>query len=226
MDLKNKTVIITGASSGIGYAESKLLAQKGALVACFDLQSPKEPVAGVTYHQLDITDSGAIKKALATIKKPIDVLINNAGVMRRGTVTESSEPDYDLIMNVHMKASWLMFKLVQPKLINSAVILQMSSRHGLNLPPDPALYGLAKSASYHLAEIIQKTFPHYRVKIACPGPVDTPLSRYGTTKKEYEEKRKMMLTPDELAKHLVKLITADEYKKLVFDQDKSAYIFE
>lgn len=226
MNVKNKTVLLTGGSNGIGHALSKILVQGGALVMSFDITKPTEPVEGVTYLKVDITKSKQIQTAVAKIKKPISLLINNAGVMRRGDILESSEDDFDLIFNIHVKASWLILKYAQPKLMNSATILQMSSRHAFGLPPNPGLYALAKRTSYHLAKIIQKNYPGYHVKIACPGPVNTALSRYGTTKAELAEKMKMMVTPEVLAQKLFKLITSDEYSKLDFNQLKVKYEFK
>jgi len=225
MHFKNKTAIITGAASGIGYAVSQALVKQGACVFCFDWQKPKIPVAGVTYCIVDVTSSAAIKRALAKVNGGIDILFNNAGVMRRGTVLASAEKDFDLLFNVHVKGSWLMLKYCQPRLRKNATIVQMSSRHALYFPSDPGLYALVKRTALDLAELVEQTYPAYRIKVLCPGPVDTPLSRTDCDETAWARKKKMVCEPSFLAEHIVELLNSDK-SKLIFDQKNCNYYFE
>ena len=225
MKFKNKKVLITGATSGIGYAVSKLLAQNGAQVFCFDQKIPRKQIIGVKYFKVDITNSGQIKRALIKVGAPIDILINNAGIMRRGDIFSTSEKDFDLLFDINTKGCWLMLKYTKPYLARKATILQMSSRHGLYHPVDPAIYALTKSAVLYLAEILRKTCPKYNVKIACPGSTDTPLSCYGITGKALKKKKKGMKSPEFLAEKIVELLKSKK-DYLIFDQKKRGYYFE
>jgi len=224
MELKNKTILITGGSSGIGQALVKLLQKKGGEVISFDIKEPTARVDGVKYIKADISKSGQIKKALAKISQPIDVLINNAGIIRRGTLLETTEDEFNALFNVLVKGVWLMLKHTKSKLINTATILQISSRHGMSLPPDPGVYALCKNIIIDFSDMLQRTYPHYTVKIACPGPVNTPLSRYDCTKEEFEQKKRMLISPEDMAEKIIKLLESD-HKKLVFQEEENNYEF-
>jgi len=225
MNLENKVILITGAASGIGHALSKLLTQKGAKVISFDIKEPLTHLDNVQYEKVDITKSSQIKKGLAKIKEPIDILVNNAGVMRRGMLLENSEEDFDLLFDVQVKGTWLMLKHTKNKLVNNAAILQISSRHGLSLPDDPAIYGLCNNMIHEMSEILKDSYPHYKIKIAYPGPIETALSKYDCKEDEWEKKKEIMHTPYFIAEKLLELLTSEK-RKLIFNEDKNEYRFE
>jgi NAD(P)-dependent dehydrogenase (short-subunit alcohol dehydrogenase family) len=226
MDLSEKHVLITGASSGIGKALALALLQKGAVISGMDRRPMKETIENWTSYDVDITKGEEIQNALSQITEPIDILINNAGVMRRGTALESSEEDFDLLFDVNVKGSWLMLKYALSQLRENATIVQMSSRHALSLPKDPALYGLTKRTTMDLADLIAKTYPAYSVKVLCPGPVDTPLAREGVSEKDFQEKQKIMCTPEEIAQRTIELLESDTKSRLIFDNKSCTYLFE
>lgn len=225
MNLKNKTVVITGASSGIGAALASRFAREGAHVHGFDLKIPRKKIPDVRYVKCDVTKSVSVKKGLQKVRGPVDVLINNAGIMRRGEVLASSEDDFDKLFAVHVKGAWLMVKYARAKLPKGAKILQMSSRHALYFPSDPGLYALAKRAVLDLSEMLAQTHPEWTVKTLCPGPVDTPLSRNGCDDAAWEKKAKLACTPEFLSDKVIELLDSEK-EKLVFDQDKCNYYFE
>ncbi len=190
MLLQGKTVLITGGSSGIGHALAKLLKEKGANVYSFDKNVPQETVEGINYVNVDITNSSQIEKSLYNIPIPIDVLVNNAGVMRRGTIFDSTEDEFDLLFDTNLKGSWLILKYAKSRLSDKATVVQLSSGHALRPQSNPGLYTLVKRSAIALAEILQLTCPEYSVKIVCPGPVDTPLLRYGRNEEEINRVKK------------------------------------
>lgn len=225
MNLQKKTIVITGASSGIGAAVAQRFVAEGARVYGFDLKAPRTKIDGVQYVKCDVTKSVSVKKALRKVRGPIHVLINNAGIMRRGEMLASSEEDFDKLFAVHLKGAWLMVKFARRKLVKGAKILQMSSRHALYFPSDPGLYALAKRAVLDFSEMLSQTHPEWTVKTLCPGPVDTPLSRNGCNGKDWKKKKKMACTPEYLSDQVVALLDSKK-EKLVFDQDKCTYYFE
>jgi len=225
MNLKNKQAVITGASNGIGRAVSKVLADKVVKVFGLDRQLPKEKIPGVIYVKIDITKSTQVKKAAAQIKGNIDILFNNAGVMKRGEILDVSEKDFDWLFDIHVKGSWLMLKYFQPKFSSRATIIQMSSRHGIYLPKDPGLYALVKRVSYDFAQLLAVTFPKYRIKILCPGPIDTALSRTECSPAQWKKKERMVRTPEFLADKILELVVLEK-TKLLFDQKNCKYYFK
>lgn len=219
MMIKNKTILITGASGGIGLALTKALIKRGARVYSFDKAQPKEKVKGLFHITIDITKATDISEGLRKIRHPIDVLINNAGVMRRGKILDLDEKDFDFLFDINVKGSWLVLKHARPYLAKKPIILLTSSRHGQFLPVDPALYGLTKKMIIHLGELLEATYSTWKVKIICPGPIDTPLTWVGVKKEDLIRKKNLVRQPEHLAEKIVKLLESDK-KRLLFDPKK------
>lgn len=215
MRLTDTTVVITGGSGGIGSHLVTLLADEGARVHSFDRHPPSDPVAGVTYKTVDVTDGKAIDAALREIGSPVDLLINNAGVMRRGTVLDSSEEDFDLLMDVNVKGSWLMLKHAFPRLRSGAVIVQNLSRHALHPPENPALYALSKIMVDRMLDLFERSHPGFDIRRLYPGPTDTAVARHGLSEEELTVKKKTLFHPLDLAIDILRLLKEDR-KKLVF----------
>ena len=225
MELINKTVLITGGAQGIGHQLAMLAAVRGARVFVFDVAEPAEPLGGVKYFKVDITSAKSLESAFGKIDGRIDVLINNAGLMRRGNIFETTEADYDLLMNVNLKGMWLVTKYAHSWLTDGATVFFMSSRHGMTLKPDPAIYCLSKHGVWGLAQIVAMTRPDLRVKVAFPGSVDTALTWVQVKEADKEAKRKTVVSPQFIAGKIIELLESD-HSKLVFDEQKKEYRFE
>lgn len=225
MDLTGKTAVITGGSTGIGMATALRLAEEGCRVYCFNRTEPEKNHQNIVSVFVDVTKGEQVAEGLKQVPGAIDILFNNAGIMRRGTLEMNPEAEFDLLFDTHVKGAWLMFTLARPKLAERAVILQMSSRHALHPPTDPGLYGLSKQTAMHLAELIARTFPQYRVKTAFPGPIDTALSRFGVDSETLEKKVRTMHSTDFIAAKLLELIR-DDRNRLVFDPEAWDYRME
>lgn len=221
-----KTVVITGGCSGIGLATAKVFLQDGYRAYVLDTHPPAEAVGEhCVYIETDITNASSVEAAAALISEPIDILFNNAGIMRRGTLFESTEGEFDALFAVHVKGTWLVTKALLPKLSKDALVLQMSSVHALRESVNPALYTLAKQTLVHFAQMLGKTYPNLRVKLLFPGPTDTALSRYGVTGKALEEKEKIMHTPDELAAQILRFAHSDA-ERLIYRDEHRDYVLE
>jgi 3-oxoacyl-[acyl-carrier protein] reductase len=219
MRLNGRTAVITGGSGGIGNALAKALVSKGVRVFSIDRQRPEQPVMGVTYLLADITQPAQVKRALDKVGR-VDVLINNAGIMRRGTLFDSSVEDFDALFGINVRGSWLVLKCA--RLAKRAMVVQITSRHATNPAADPGLYSLTKQTTMHLAELVKKTRPGYDVRIVFPGPVDTKLLRYGRSKESVRRIMRVALTPEEFAAKVVRFLRGDK-KRLLFDERKWAY---
>ncbi len=225
MSIEDRVVVISGGSSGIGHAFISHAREKGAHIYSLDLEEPSKPVDGVKYIKCDIRDEKQVEQVFSNIKEPINILVNNAGVIRRGTIFDSTEADYDLLFDTNVKGSWLMLKYADSKMHDDAMVIQVSSGHATHTEPDPGIYSLTKKTALELAHILILTKPSYIVKLVIPGPVDTPLVRYGRKPKDIERIKKVSHSPDFLGQKIVKLIESD-HKRLVFDPKEWDYHFE
>ncbi|MBD3318416.1 SDR family NAD(P)-dependent oxidoreductase [Candidatus Woesearchaeota archaeon] len=220
-----KSILITGGARGIGLACAKLFATKGWQVFSFDVSSPEERIDSVKHYLVDITKPAQIRRALKRIPQKLDVLLNNAGIIRRGTLYETTEKEWDAQMNVNLKGSWLMIKHSKPYLKRTATVMQISSKHGLQPQPDPAVYCLTKVAVIALADILEETMPSYTVKLICPGPVDTRLHRHGRTTQHLQQEREQgtLSTPDDMAWRIFQLLHSSK-AKLLYDVKRKKYV--
>jgi NAD(P)-dependent dehydrogenase (short-subunit alcohol dehydrogenase family) len=225
MDLRGKHVLITGTTSGIGKQLSIDLIERGARVTSID----RGDVSSHERHrslQADLLDADQVAASMKKLEGPIDILINNAGIMRRGELLESSVEDFDLLCSTHVRGAWLVLKHALPHLRPGSMVVQMSSRHAITLPSNPALYGLTKRWVIDMMETFGKTYPQYQVKIICPGPVDTPLTRVGASEEDLQKKRAIMCTPEEISAQIMKLLESDTKSRLLFDIATHTHILQ
>ncbi|MEP6845273.1 MAG: glucose 1-dehydrogenase [Panacibacter sp.] len=183
--MKNKTVIITGASKGIGLACAKLFYTEGANVALLDISSDESGIVDERwfYTACDVSDSNAVKNAIGNIHNKfgrIDCLVNNAGIQRYGTVTDTTEDQWDLVMNVNLKSQYLCAKYSIPYMQqqHSGVVINVSSVQAFVSQQNVAVYTTAKTALLGLTRSIAVDYaPHIRCVAVCPGTIDTPMLR-------------------------------------------------
>ena len=127
MRLEGKVALITGAARGQGAAEARLFAQEGAKVLLADVSDPEgiavaaeiaEAGGNAVYVHLDVTNEAewdaAVQVAVSSFGK-LDVLVNNAGIWRRGHVMETSSEQWDDIMDVNAKGVFLGTKAAIPR---------------------------------------------------------------------------------------------------------------
>jgi NAD(P)-dependent dehydrogenase (short-subunit alcohol dehydrogenase family) len=185
--LKNKVVIITGGSSGIGRAISILFAQQGAEVHIFDLQSPlsDETISEVkqfnissNFHPVDITNETLVLDEINSLEK-IDILINNAGIAQIGNVENTSSEDFQKIFDVNVKGAFNCIKAVIPNMVshNSGIILNMASVASSVGIPDRFGYSMTKGAIKSMTQSIAKDYISKGIRCNCisPARVHTPF---------------------------------------------------
>ncbi|MHA4811655.1 SDR family NAD(P)-dependent oxidoreductase [Flavitalea flava] len=187
-EYQNKTVIITGAAKGIGAACALRFRGAGARVALLDIipaHSGPEPEDQTNwfYQTCDVSDETQVREAMANIIGRwgrIDILINNAGIQRYGSVTESSLEDWDLVMNVNLKSMFLCSKYAIPHMQQqeSGVVINVSSVQAFVSQQTVAAYTTAKTAILGLTRSIAVDYaPAIRCLAVCPGTIDTPMLR-------------------------------------------------
>lgn len=177
---------------------------------------------GAEYIEADLSQAAEVERAIMQVNEPVDILFNNAGVMRRGTIFDSTEEDYDFLMNNNVKSAWLFLKYAKPKLVDRALVIQVSSGHALKPEPNPGLYTLSKKTTAALAEVLALTCPDYDVRMVYPGPVLTPLLLSGRTPADQERITKLALGVNDFAKKVLELIESS-HRELHFVDDAWDY---
>ncbi len=193
ISLDGKVAIVTGAASGIGLATSKLFAEMGAIIVLIDINESdgiviteqiRETGGKAKFFRCDVTSDSECKKTINAIYKEfgkIDILFNNAGVIRRKNVVELEEKDWNLIVDVNLKSIYLLSKHVIPIMIKGSggSIINNGSGWGIKGGSNAVAYCAAKGGVVNMtrAMAIDHGKHGIRVNCVCPGDVDTPLLR-------------------------------------------------
>jgi NAD(P)-dependent dehydrogenase (short-subunit alcohol dehydrogenase family) len=192
MQLSGKVALITGGASGIGRATALLFAREGAPVAIADVNS----TAGTSLAQEivrtggraifecgDVTRADDCRRlADRTMREfgRIDILFNNAGIIRRATVLDLSEEDWDRVMAVNVKSIYLLSREVIPHMEKQGAgsIINTASGWGIAAGAKAAVYCASKGAVVLLTKAMAIDHgPKIRVNCICPGDTDTGMLR-------------------------------------------------
>lgn len=191
MDFDGKRVLVTGAAGGIGTAILCGLRARGARVAAADLETDGiEAEALLTGNLTDATYAdrlpGTARKALGGL----DIVINNAGIIRRGAVTECSDDDFALSVAVNVEAPFRICRAAIPILAENGggAIVNTASCWGLRPGPGHAVYCMTKAAIASLTQCMGRDHAHQGVRInaVCPNEVDTPMLRSGFARRGFD----------------------------------------
>ncbi len=191
--LRGRAALITGGASGIGRATASLFASEGAMVAVLDRDEAggRAVVDAITEGggrallvagdvTLDADCRRAVEQTIAAFGR-LDVLFNNAGIIRRATITDTSEEDWDRTMAVNVKSIFLLSRSAIPVMekAGGGVIINTASNWGLVGGARAAAYCASKGAVVLLtkAMAIDHGARNIRVNCICPGDTDTPMLR-------------------------------------------------
>lgn len=191
--LANRVAIITGGASGIGRAAALLFAREGAavLIADRDEMGGREVVREISsqggralFEPADVTRNADCRRIAELALREfggVHVLFNNAGIIRRATVIELSEEDWDRVMAVNVKSMFLLSRHVIPLMVKSGggSIINMASGWGLTGGARAAVYCASKGAVVLLtkAMAVDHGAQKIRVNCLCPGDTDTGMLR-------------------------------------------------
>jgi 3-oxoacyl-[acyl-carrier protein] reductase len=189
--LSNKLALVTGASRGIGAAIAKRLAADGAEVIIHYGHSPddaKKVVADIIANggkaslvQADLANNdGAAKLAAAIQHSRIDILVNNAGVATYASFEETTEENFDQLMNVNMKSVFFVTQKLLEKIPEGGRIINMSSGITRFYFPGITAYSATKgyidTLTLHLAGALGAK--NITVNAVAPGAIDTQMSSW------------------------------------------------
>src|SRR5919201_1148943 len=190
--LDGKVALISGGARGQGATEAKLFVREGAKVVLGDVRDEEGKqveteirAAGgeATYVHLNVTSEADWRAAVETAERRYDqlhVLVNNAGILIRKSIEETTEDDWDRIMAVNVKGVFLGTKYAIPAMrrAGGGAIVNISSTAGLvGNPYGSSAYTASKGAVRLFTKVtaIQHAQDNIRCNSVHPGPIDTPM---------------------------------------------------
>lgn len=190
--LAGKVAIVSGAGAGIGRASAHLFAREGASVGILDIRPDGTAVAEeirkaggrAFFVECDVARAGDCRAAVERAVREfgaLHILFNNAGIVRRASVVESSEEDWDRVIDVNLKGMFLLSRFAVPEIARAGggSIINMGSGWGLKAGARAAAYCASKGAVVQLtrAMAIDHGAQKIRVNCLCPGDTDTQMLR-------------------------------------------------
>ncbi|MEK7149962.1 MAG: SDR family oxidoreductase [Patescibacteria group bacterium] len=218
MDVKDKTIFITGGADGIGLATAKKLLFEGANVVIYSLDVDKVKNENLDSDKVLILKGNVrfrnqVKKAMKkAIKKfgSVDVLINNAGVAKRENFLETDNNDWDFIFDVNVKGVFICTQefiknqqLTTNDQQQNKLIINIASGVGIYGSAGLAVYSASKAAVINISQSLNDELKDENVKLVavCPGSTDTKM---------YQE-----LFPSKSAHHTPEQVAEVIYKTII-----------
>jgi NAD(P)-dependent dehydrogenase (short-subunit alcohol dehydrogenase family) len=217
--LQGRVVVITGGSQGIGAACARRLVHDGAQVALWDVadgegialaydlaQDPDMGGQSALYCHCDVSSKDDVERALAATLSHfghVDGLINNAGIFRAAAFLEITEADWDAVLSVNLKGSFLVGQAVAREMVarnalpRRGAIVNMSSVNGTLTIPTIASYNASKGAINQLTRVMALSLADQgvRVNAVAPGTIATELAQKAVLTSDEARARIMSRTP-------------------------------
>lgn len=189
--LAGKVAAITGAASGIGRDMALIFAREGATVAVLDVRPERakqtadliESEGGKAgFFPVDVRDKEQVEQAFAAVIDAfgrVDVLVNDAGTTRPGSVVNTTFDDWELVLDTNLRGTFLCSRAVLPGMLErgAGAIVNIGSVSGMGGDSEAAAYNAAKGAVINLTRSMAVDFgPHgIRTNCICPGGIGTPV---------------------------------------------------
>ncbi len=230
-NFKDKVVLITGASGGIGQAIAKKFAQDKAKLALNDIAPAEESLKKmvdelkklgaeeVKYYLADISKYEEVEKTMSQIQKDygrLDVLVNNAGTIADRTLAKMTKEEWQKVIDVNLTGVFNCSKLALPLLIpNQGKIVSVSSIVGQRGNFGQTNYGATKAGIIGFTKSLSKEVGRFgvRVNAVCPGLIETRMTE--TIPDRMREMIKQLTSlgrmgkPEEVA-NLIAFLSSDE----------------
>ncbi len=187
--MKDKTVLITGATSGIGQKSAELFAFEGATVVAVGRNTSRGQAlverlegSGHSFVRSDLSDKNEAQSLVDKVTEvagTVDILVNSAGVALHATVPETDDQIWENTMAVNLNAIFYLCRALIPKMIikGGGVIVNVASTWGLAGAEKSAAYCASKGALIQLTRsmAIDHAKDNVRINAVCPGAVDSPM---------------------------------------------------
>jgi len=178
MRFDGKKALVTGASGGIGKAIVARLQSEGATVTTTDRDG-----ADINGDLTDAAFCDALPAQAAERMGGLDVLVNNAGIITRGKITEATDEDLRLTMAINVEAPFRLCRAAIPIMAEAGggAIVNTSSCWGVHPGPNHPVYVMSKAAIASLTQCLGRDHAHQNIRVnaVCPNEVNTPMIRTG-----------------------------------------------
>jgi NAD(P)-dependent dehydrogenase (short-subunit alcohol dehydrogenase family) len=192
-DIAGKVVLVTGASSGIGAHAARMLAARGARVAAAarraDLlkqfaQETRAAGGSMLAVPMDLASLDSIRAGVARIEAelgPVEILLNNAGVLVEGKALDVQEQDFDQLLSINVKGTFFVTQACGQRMIELGLkgkVVTIASAAGLVCMPMLAAYGMSKAALVHMTKSLAREWARHGICVNAisPGFVATEMN--------------------------------------------------
>jgi 3-oxoacyl-[acyl-carrier protein] reductase len=193
MELQNKLALVTGGAQGIGKTIGEELTKAGAHVVLGDVNLEGAQVTAEAINnnggsasaiKIDVSNATEVQQVFDFImkdKKPVDIVVNNAGITRDGLILRMKEIDWDLVLDINLKGSFLCSQQAAKQMMKqkSGVIVNISSIVGVMGNFGQANYSASKAGVIGLTKTLAREVASrgIRVNAVAPGFIDTEMTR-------------------------------------------------
>ena len=184
MRFQGKKALVTGAAGGIGKSLVKKLRAEGASVAITDITIGN--VEAEAHFPGDLSAAQFCDELPSKARDALgglDILINNAGIIRRGKITEATDDDFKSTIAVNIEAPFRLCRSTIPIMEKNGggSIVNIASCWGLSPGPDHPIYIMSKAALASFTQCLGRDHAHQNIRVnaVCPNEVNTPMIRTG-----------------------------------------------
>ena len=203
MRLKDKAAVVTGCAQGIGRAVVEAFAHEGARVVAVDLNDAggEETVKLVNdaggeavYVHADVSKISDLESALDTCESafgPVDIMVNNAGIVRAAMLHKMAEEQFDEVIAVHLKGTWAGIQAAAKRMIprKSGRIINVTSGAGLRGTIGQINYSSAKMGIVGATKSASRELGRYGITVNCVSPAAiTPMTETIRTDERFQAK--------------------------------------